>query len=783
MKQMKYLLTLLVVSICAVQSAWADNVVANVTLKEKNSLSTEILAIQGIDDIKTVTHLTVTTQANVQMGELDWTTLQSMSALVVLDLSNASASAIPNQQFYGHCPNLTTAYLPKDLTSIGRYAFDNLSNITTITVPNTVTSIGESAFAACYKLVTCDLSATSITSIPDACFNGCSKLTPFTIPSSVTAIGQSAFSSCSQFTSPLPTGLAYIGPNAFYSALMQDVDVVIPEGMTVYNNTFDYSHIRSIEFPSTYYSYVTCYRNCSNLQSITLKSPTVVSNPTSFSYASNVTLKVPAHLVVAYKTHPEWSTYHDAVAIDPAVSNYTVSTDLDLSNSSMRMAGTPSVFFTENASFTISGSTAQAFNDFTASADIKQTNTMSSYRKYTKIFNEEATVTVNGDFKQRFLTNSNWNFLCLPFDFTVGNITVSRGTFVIRTYDGTRRNTSDTNTGNWSGNLGSDVVIKAGTGFILMTSKDETWVTIKADAGGTNYAFMKNTDEIKINLAANSSNTGASAANTGWNMVGNPWQTYYNIHMLNYTAPFAVYNGYNYVTYSPADDDYALRPFEALFVQCPNGVTTIDFPATGRQMTSEVYSQNAIKKRAAGNRQLLDIQVADDEQTDKTRLVLNDDATMDYEIGRDASKFFADGTGVPQIYSIEADGTQYAINERPANNGTLKLGILFARDGEYTISAIRNDIGQVILIDNETGIKTDLQKHDYTFDADAGISNERFSLTFNSTTGIRTTVNSETAEKEVFTLDGVKVSETTNSLQKGVYVVRQGKHTEKVIVK
>lgn len=784
MKQMKYLLTLLVVSVCAVQSAWADNVVANVTLKEKNSLSTEILAIQGIDDIKTVTHLTVTTQPNVQLGELDWTTLQSMSGLVVLDLSNASATAIPNNQFRGHCPNLTTASLPKDLTSIGRYAFYNLSNITTITVPNTVTSIGESAFGACYKLVTCDLSATSITSIPDACFNGCSKLTPFTIPSSVTEIGNSAFSSCSQFTSPLPAGLTSIGSNAFYQALMQDVDVVISEGMTVNSNVFDYSHIRSIEFPSTYYSYVTCYRNCSNLQSITLKSPTVVSNPTSFSYASNVTLKVPAHLVVAYKTHPEWSTYHDAVAIDPAVSNYTVSTDLDLSNSSMRMAGTPSVFFTENASFTISGSTAQAFNDFTASADINQTNTMSSSRKYTKIFNEEANVTVSGDFKQRFLTTNNyWNFLCLPFDFTVGNVTVDKGAFVIRTYDGTRRNTSDTNTGNWSGNLGSDVVIKAGTGFILRTSEHNTWVTIKAKAGGTNYAFMKNTDEIKINLAANSSNTGASAANTGWNMVGNPWQTYYNIHKLNYTAPFAVYNGYNYVTYSPADDDYALRPFEALFVQCPNGVTTIDFPATGRQMTSEVYSQNAIKKRAAGNRQLLDIQVADDEQTDKTRLVLNDDATMDYEIGRDASKFFADGTGVPQIYSIEADGTQYAINERPANNGTLKLGILFARDGEYTISAIRNDIGQVILIDNETGIKTDLQKHDYTFDADAGISNERFSLTFNSTTGIRTTVNSETAEKEVFTLDGVKVSETTNSLQKGVYVVRQGKHTEKVIVK
>lgn len=308
-------------------------------------------------------------------------------------------------------------------------------------------------------------------------------------------------------------------------------------------------------------------------------------------------------------------------------------------------------------------------------------------------------------------------------------------------------------------------------------------MTFKVKAEGTNYAFKKNSDEIQIQLAANNSNGNASAANTGWNMVGNPWQTYYNIHNLNYTAPFAVYNGSNYVTYSPSDDDYALRPFEAVFVQCPNAVTSMDFPAVGRQLTSEITSQNAPMRRAAVNRLLLDIQVSGNEQNDKTRLVVNDGATMDYEIGRDASKFFADGTSVPQIYSLGTDGTQYAINERPAESGTLTLGILFASDGEYTLSAIRNDIGEIILKDSETGIKTDLSQHDYTFDANAGICNGRFTVAFGNTTGIQSTMNVETAEKEIYTLDGVKIGNDTTNLQKGVYVVRQGQHTQKVIIK
>ena len=393
MKTIKYLFTLLFVSVCTVQNVWADDVIANVSLKEKNSLSTEILAIEGIDDIKTVTHLTVTTQEGVQLGTEDWTTMKSMSALVELDLSNASADAVPGNQFKDACPNLTIAKLPRSLTSIGEQAFYGRNNLVTVIVPNTVTDIGMYAFSGCSNLENCDISGCNLITIPNGCFSYCSKLNSFTIPSSVTSIEYEAFYNCSNFTSPLPAGIQCIGQSAFYSALMQDVDVVIPEGLYINNGIFEYTNIRSIELPTTCIRDNYTYSGCNNLQRVILKSPTVVENPSFISNASNVTLEVPSHLIASYKSHPEWSQYKDAIAISPAVSEYTVSTDLNLSNSSMRMEGTPSVYFSENASLTIAGSAAQTFNNFKAAA-------IPNYNIFTKVYNEEADVTVSGEYQQ-----------------------------------------------------------------------------------------------------------------------------------------------------------------------------------------------------------------------------------------------------------------------------------------------------------------------------------------------------------------------------------------------
>ena len=168
---------------------------------------------------------------------------------------------------------------------------------------------------------------------------------------------------------------------------------------------------------------------------------------------------------------------------------------------------------------------------------------------------------------------------------------------------------------------------------------------------------------------------------------------------------------------------------------------------------------------------------------DKARLVLNPEAKTDYEIGRDMSKFISSETLCPQVYTLGADGTQYAINEFPEEIGVIRLGMVLASDGTYVISAIRNAIGQVILIDNETGIKTDLQTNDYSFEAKQGICDDRFTLILNGTTGIQNVMKAVTGETEVYQLDGQMVGRSTENLKKGVYIVRQGQKTQKIIIK
>ena len=795
MKKLRMVLTLLAVSVCSLQNAWAqdEEVSVEVTLLEPNSLSTEILKKEGINDVKVVTSLKVTLDPSKgELGDQDWSTLQSMSALKVLDLHDASCKAIPDNQFSGsnsnsNCPELTTVTLPSMLETIGKYAFSSKKKLVTVVVPSTVKSIGNYAFSSCSLLENCSLASCSdLKVIPNSCFQDCKKLNSFDIPDGVSTIEWGAFRHCEMFSSPLPANLSSLGYYAFMYSAMTDVDIVLPEGMEIGGQVFSESGIKSITFPSDFYKNFDQVGYCENLTDVTFKSPTVVNinNYYGPKTISNVTLHVPSHLVAQYKTHPTWSQYKDVVAIEDPVTYYCIQDNLEL-NSSMRMAGTPDIFFNYDSSykqltFKITGETAQNFNNVTTYA-VQRWSGLNNY--WTMIMSDCPNVTVSGDFMQRVQSeDKKWIFMCMPFDFKVSDVTTETGQFVIRTYDGALRNTNNSATGNWK-NMTGDEVITAGTGFIFQTSQD-TWTTFKALKTGTNHVFKTTSDEPTIALALNNDNLEATAANTGWNFVGNPWLTYFNNHLMNYTAPFCYYDNNNnrYETVSN-DDDFALWPNMAIFVQCPSGVSGIGFPGVGRQLTSEITTQQA-RKRTASNRQLLDIQVSDGELYDKTRLVLNSDANADYEIGLDASKFISTETMCPQIYSLDAEDTQYAINERPEGNGTLRLGLILASDGAYEISTIRNSVGDVILTDNVTGIKTNLQDNSYRFEAEAGIVENRFTLSFGAeTTGIQHVVESEDHTVEVFTLDGQKAGNSTDGLRKGVYVVRKGNMAQKVIIK
>lgn len=797
------LLTLLLVSVCSWHAAWAEGEVkVTVSLANPGSLSLEILtnlANQGISDARLamVTDLTVSSGT---FNDDDWSSIQSMSELLKLDIYEVTNVDLPKSLFYNHCPKLQTITLPKNLKTIGEFAFYDNDYISVISLPESLQSVGQYAFNSCDNLQTINWPA-NVKEIPNCCFSNCGKLEAVIIPEGVTKIGYQAFVDCYQFTSlksaetpGLPSTLKSIGSEAFSYAKMQDVSVVITDDMELGYGVFKYTNIKSIDYASKFYKAIDFgdLRDCKNLTDVYFRSPTVVIESENGDFLSgansSVKIHVPHYLMYSYSGHKYWSKFTITDFPDNEVDNYIVQDNLSLMGS-IRISGTPNMSFNNNVQFTIYGDNAQTFGDLSL-AGYAYYYVESSSNTWAQVISECNNVTVSGNttYDYKIRDGNYWYFLSLPFDFKVGDITTKDDTkFAIRYYDGARRADGNTSTGNWKDYDENDVVT-AGTGFIIQTSK-ETTVTFKAQANASRNNMFKNVAFTK-SLVKNAGTEATTSAHKGWNFVGNPWQCYYNIRKMNYTAPISIYDGYNYVAYSPSDDDYALRPGQAFFVQCPDEVDAIGFPIDGRQLTSEINSQNGARSDGSNlSRQLFDVRISNGELNDKSRLVVNENAQMAYEIGRDASKFLVDGSKAPQIYSLDAEGTQYAINERPANSGSLRLGIVFANDGQYTLSAIRNDIGQVILTDNETGIQTDLQQNSYTFDAKKGTDEKRFTLSFTrgmggeGTTGIQTVKELESNTVEVYTLDGRKVSNTTEGLAKGVYVVRQNQKSQKVIIK
>ena len=377
-----------------------------------------------------------------------------------------------------------------------------------------------------------------------------------------------------------------------------------------------------------------------------------------------------------------------------------------------------------------------------------------------------------------------WYFISLPFDLDVSRITnwSAGAQFAIRYYDGAGR-AANGKSGNWK-NVDRTSIIPAGTGFIYQTNIG-TWTGFYAAETENKYGTLR-TDEFNKTLAVNASET---ASNKGWNLVGNPYQCFYNNHALNFTAPITVWNGSTYVAYSLTDDDYAIRPNQAFFVQCPNEeYTTIGFPLQGRQLTSVIESQNAVKEWApqAKTRQVVNVTVAGGETEDMTRVVLNEEASMAYETSCDASKFMSMDSSVPQIYTLDAEGTQYAINERPFAEGYVDLGFYTGTEGSYTISSSRCDAEKVFITDNLTGTTTDITDGAYCFTAKAGTDNTRFTLSFvaSDATAIKEIDKDAIVGKvDVYSVEGKFLGNDASRLGAGIYVVRQGKKTSKVIVR
>ena len=132
--------------------------------------------------------------------------------------------------WYRDRDKITKVVIKSGVTSIGNYAFSDLSNLTSITIGENITRIGDFAFRSCIGLTGVSLPQ-SVTSIGTSAFSGCFGLTDINISQNVSSIGENAFQSCNVLT-----GIQVDSGNTHYSS----VDGVV----------FDKNQTQLIVYPS-----------------------------------------------------------------------------------------------------------------------------------------------------------------------------------------------------------------------------------------------------------------------------------------------------------------------------------------------------------------------------------------------------------------------------------------------------------------------------------------------------------------------------------------------------
>lgn len=170
------------------------------------------------------------------------------SALKNINLFDAITTI--NDYAFHNCTSLTQLTMPANLISIGEYSFQN-SGLTGVSLQRNVTIIGKNAFNGCAELTTINFSPI-ITEIKEYTFQNCVKLKDIELPNGLIYIKDNAFNGCSSLGKvTIPGGVQTISPGAFKNSGL--TEVILKEGvMSLSNNSFDgCMQLKKVTFPTT----------------------------------------------------------------------------------------------------------------------------------------------------------------------------------------------------------------------------------------------------------------------------------------------------------------------------------------------------------------------------------------------------------------------------------------------------------------------------------------------------------------------------------------------------
>ena len=759
-----------------------------------------------------------------KMNASDWNDISKMTGLYAIDMTNVDIETIPVKAFTNtsiRFVDLPTKLktigdnafddrlltgplvLPEGLDSIGKQAFQK-NFITEVTIPESVRAIGQSAFYYNQSLKSVTLN-NSMETINRSLFNSCNKLAVVRGGRNVKIVDQSAFAGCDSLRSISDITPVTINSSAFFNCRKLE--------------SLNFSRIKSIGYESFYYcfglkeadlttltsinnrSFVACtglkkvtlgndittikseaFNGCDALEEVVLGSsinslesncfystknalkrvyitapapPAVGSAP--FYSPSSVTLYVPEYAMVSYKLDNYWSKFTKVEPNPNTPDKVNLYKKLELT-SNARIPNSPDIYLGSGSSLIVNGNNAQAFGNYKQRMDKDDTYTSSLISRCNAMTSAASTIEYYFD-----ATSSGygcWHYVCMPFDVKRSEITpLNEGRAIaVRYYDSESRATNGAS-GNWK-DVPADAVLQKGKGYIFRTSD---WAIVEFPATEETHNDIFRSEAVTTPLVPYAA---VESANAGWNFVGNPYPCYYDISYMDFAAPITVWNisDRTYNAYSAADDEFVLMPSQAFFVQKPELVDAITFQPAGRQINKTIDHSALAKRRAASNKQvqrkLVDVSLTCADRTDRTRVVVNANASDDFCADNDAVKMMA-YEGTPQIYTI-AGADQLAVNEGAHRDGSVALGMYLPADDAYTIAVDRDELGVKLL---DYGVEVEMP---YTFSAAEGYLDDRFTLTFEApTTGINTVATDADADNAIYTIDGRRVNSTA---QKGIYI-------------
>lgn len=736
--------------------------------------------------------LTVMAQDNASsfydaIGEANMDNVESLK--VTGTINGHDISYIRNKMYNLHHLDLTDATIvANDFKYYGNYctedstltpcAFYGLYNLVTVKLPKSLRGeIGESAFQGCVLLKEVTIPE-GVTRIGIKAFEGCNRLRHVTLPNSLVSIGYDAFSNCRITEVNLPESLKSIGFYAFNGSNL--ASIVLPESLEeIGTRAFDTSTLTDVY--------------------TTRLTPIAIADE-AFTNAANCRLWAP-YKKAAEGEKADWDAVYRAYYDDAQWGKFQSVNQWEGYTYKRISLGEGEDFEQDKGSAPTTDETSADFGNksgfINKSEDEQRLDTITVHGDGT----DAASIIADGNIDARGLNfditvkANRWYFFCFPFDISLSDITCG-GHYVFRYYDGGKRALGQSG---WTALPEGDDTLHAWKGYIFQTDTPGRLLLRVLKEKLDKFRA----DDRSVSMERHQAD---DAEDASWNFMGNPWTSYFDINDMDYTSPITYWDGSNYQTVRPGDDDYTLHPFEAFFVQKPDGVDGVGFGAGHRHTKNQADTRQAAAKRnrlmrgADPQRLIVNLTLTDGATTDNTRVVYNNNVSADYEIGTDAAKFAMGGT--PTLYTLDARQRHYAINERP--DGEVRLGYTATRAGAMTISAGRMDT-PVLLRDNVAGLTFDLSNGSYTFDTEAGSFDSRFTIVRNSSatgiadiqarTGVRLSATgggisfggTGQANVSIYTLGGAMMTRGVRDgfvpLPAGSYVVRVDRLSTKVLVR